>query len=47
MKNKLQAEIANALWAYYEYALPDTPWRMAGVIVKELRLKGLAEEEKP
>ena len=44
-EKQLRGEIAKALWTYYEFALPDTPYRMAVVIVKELKLKGLVKPD--
>lgn len=37
----LEKAIADILWRYYETSLPDTPWRMAVVIVKRLEAQGL------
>jgi hypothetical protein len=39
-EKKLQAGIAHALWAYYEYGLPDTPGRMAKVVMAYLEREG-------
>jgi hypothetical protein len=44
-EKQLRGEIARALWTYYEYGLPDTPYRMAQVIVKELKLRGLVKPD--
>ena len=43
MSEEITAEIARILWRYYETSLPDTPRRMAVVIVKKLQEKNLVE----
>jgi hypothetical protein len=45
MNEALTNEITRILWRYYETSLPDTPWRMAVVIVKKLEDAGLLEKE--
>ena len=39
-EKKLQAGIAHALWAFYEYGLPESPSQMAARIVKFLKEEG-------
>lgn len=45
MSEQITKEIARILWRYYETSLPDTPWRMAVVIVKKLEDAKLLEGE--
>ena len=45
MSEEITAEIARILWRYYETSLPDTPMRMAVVIVKKLQDAKLLEGE--
>ena len=46
MSEEITAEIARILWRYYETSLPDTPRRMAVVIVTKLKDAGLMEGDK-
>jgi len=39
-RNTLRGAITFALWTRYETQLPESPWRMAGIIVKQLELEG-------
>jgi hypothetical protein len=39
-RNSAEGAIAFALWRSYEESLPDTPWRMAKVIVAILKKEG-------
>jgi len=39
-QNEMQIVIARGLWKSYEESLPDTPWRMAKVIVAILKKEG-------
>jgi len=39
-RDSLEGAIAFALWKSYEESLPDTPWRMAKVIVAILKKEG-------
>jgi hypothetical protein len=39
-RNSAEGAIAFALWKSYEESLPDTPWRMAKVIVAILKKEG-------
>lgn len=43
MSEEITAEVARILWRYYETSLPDTPRRMAVVIVERLKAAGLME----
>jgi len=39
-RDSAEGAIAFALWRSYEESLPDTPWRMAKVIVAILKKEG-------
>jgi hypothetical protein len=39
-RNSLRGAITFALWQTYGMQLPESPWRMAGIIVKQLELEG-------
>lgn len=45
MSEEITAEIARILWRYYETSLPDTPRRMAVVIVDRLKEQGFLKEQ--
>ena len=42
-EKKLQAGIAHALWAYYEYGLPESPAMMAKRVMGYLIAEGYAD----
>ena len=44
-EKKLQAGIANALWAYYEYGLPESPAMMAKRVMGYLIAEGYADAD--
>jgi len=44
-RNTLRGAITFALWTRYEMQLPESPWRMAGVIVKQLELEGYVKPD--
>lgn len=44
-ENKLQAGIAHALWAFYEYGLPESPSQMAARVVKFLNEEGYTKKQ--
>ena len=39
-RDTVRGAITFALWTRYEMQLPESPWRMAGVIVKQLEIEG-------
>ena len=41
-RDTLRGAITFALWTRYEMQLPESPWRMAGIIVKQLEIEGYA-----
>jgi len=45
VSEEITAEVARILWRYYETSLPDTPRRMAIVIVTKLQDAGLLERK--
>jgi hypothetical protein len=42
-EKELQGAIAKALWAYYEYGLPESPAMMAKRVMKFLIAEGYAD----
>ena len=44
-RNTLRGAITFALWTRYETQLPESPWRMAGIIVKQLELEGYVKPD--
>ena len=44
-ENKLQSGIAHALWAYYEYGLPESPAMMAKRVMNFLIAEGYANAD--
>jgi hypothetical protein len=44
-RNTLRGAITFALWTRYEMQLPESPWQMAGVIVKQLELEGYVKPD--
>jgi hypothetical protein len=44
-RNTLRGAITFALWTKYEMQLPESPWQMAGVIVKQLELEGYVKPD--
>jgi hypothetical protein len=44
-EKKLQAGIAHALWAYYEYGLPESPAMMAKRVMNYLIAEGYANAD--
>lgn len=44
-RNTLRGAITFALWTTWGMQLPESPWRMAGVIVKQLELEGYVKSD--
>jgi len=44
-RNTLRGAITFALWDRWGMQLPESPWRMAGVIVKQLELEGYVKPD--
>jgi len=44
-RNSLRGAITFALWETWGMQLPESPWRMAGIIVKQLEAEGHVETQ--
>jgi hypothetical protein len=45
-EEELQGAIAEALWAGYEYTLPDTPGRVAKFVIYHMKETGFLPKKK-
>lgn len=44
-RNSLRGAITFALWETWGMQLPESPWRMAGIILKQLEAEGYVKAE--